>query len=232
MQWTRSGVDTQDREREPFMSKEKKPATEQSFPKAPTDLMDEVAAHLSDLQYFYPRQSIEELSEIGVTVGWSKENGGYTFAAKDRTLRKIAEEAYSLGFCVGQMPGSKSELDELSSRLKGNKKSVKIRQSKALQRKDQVLVEYAKRAQRGDVSRREFAADIGEPPSFVSKIIKEFNELCDGAKLSLSDKARSKLSHEELVSWVVDSLKGKTVGVNESTVRAALQPKRKRKRKR
>lgn len=207
------------------MAHKKKPRSEWLDPDAPTELQGDLNLVQSDLVHFFIQGSVDELSEMGVSVSWSKENEGYSFSAENRTLKRIAEEAYSIGVSHQQFLSIKQQQEELDKKSAGTRTSARIRGAKKRSNKSRVLKEYAIRVERGDSSIAKLSADLEMGRATVYGIIAELKKELK-KRLTQLKREQPALSSEDAVAQVVRRFADTTPGVNSATVRAAMKAKR------
>lgn len=188
-------------------------------PRAPTELIGDLAARCSDLEDVV-RASIEALSRLGVEVVLSDEAETYELRCRNREVVKIARDAYDLGYSFMELKALRHDLDLLLAKHAGSFKSAASRTKTKQKRDAEFLEAYATRMKQGRVKIQTLADEIGVKKSKAYSIVQEFEE-------PLGEEARDlraqqpRLSRKAIVSVLVDKHRGRP-GINRQTVEKAL----------
>lgn len=188
-------------------------------PRAPTELIGEVAARCSDLEEVV-RDRADELTLLGVEVALSVEAETYELRCRNRDAAKIAQSAYDLGYAFMELKAVRQELDLLLSKHAGSFKSAASRTKTKQKRDAEFLEAYATRMKQGRVRIQTLADEIGVKKTKAYSIVQEFEE-------PLGEEARDlraqqpRLSRKAIVSVLVDKHRGRP-GINRQTVEKAL----------
>jgi hypothetical protein len=189
-------------------------------PRAPTELIGELAARCSDLEDFI-RDSIEVLSRLGVEVVLSDEAETYELRCRNREVVKIARDAYDLGYSFMELKALRHDLDLLLAKHAGSWRSAASR-TKTKQRRDaEFLQAYATRMkEEGRVEIKTLAEEIGVGKSTAYSIVQNLSEFLENEARRLRHQ-QPRLPRRAVVDSLVER-HGDRPGVNRQTVEKAI----------